>query len=181
LRTSAPGEDASIVAATAVTCHYRIVSGLACGIRQGRREWRRLKHALPGSGRWLAACAAAPLARCQQAGVLDPEGPIASAERLLMINATAIMLVVDRVSGTEALAFGLALVTTGVAGLVMVNAVAAALLAFTVFFYVVVYTMWLKRRTPQNIVIGGAAGALPPVIGWAAATGHVGSSRCCCS
>ena len=80
----------------------------------------------------------------------------------------------SRVSGTEALAFGLALVTTGVAGLVMVNAVAAALLAFTVFFYVVVYTMWLKRRTPQNIVIGGAAGALPPVIGWTAATGHLG-------
>lgn len=80
----------------------------------------------------------------------------------------------DRISRTEALAFGLALVTTGVVGLVMVNALAAALLAFTVFFYVVVYTMWLKRRTSQNIVIGGAAGALPPVIGWVAATGHVG-------
>ncbi len=51
---------------------------------------------------------------------------------------------------------------------------AAALLAFTIFFYVVVYTMWLKRSTPQNIVIGGAAGALPPVIGWAAATGGIG-------
>jgi protoheme IX farnesyltransferase len=51
---------------------------------------------------------------------------------------------------------------------------AAALLAFTIFFYVVVYTMWLKRRTPQNIVIGGAAGALPPVIGWVAAAGNVG-------
>jgi protoheme IX farnesyltransferase len=79
-----------------------------------------------------------------------------------------------RVSRTEALTFGLALVMTGVAGLLLVNAVAAALLAFTVFFYVVVYTMWLKRRTPQNIVIGGAAGALPPVIGWAAATGQLG-------
>jgi protoheme IX farnesyltransferase len=55
-----------------------------------------------------------------------------------------------------------------------VNVLAAALLAFTIFFYVVVYTIWLKPRTPQNIVIGGAAGALPPVIGWAAATGHVG-------
>ncbi len=53
----------------------------------------------------------------------------------------------------------------------LVNWLAAALLAFTIFFYVVVYTMWLKRSTPQNIVIGGAAGALPPVIGWAAATG----------
>ena len=49
----------------------------------------------------------------------------------------------------------------------------AALLAFTIFFYVVVYTMWLKRSTPQNIVIGGAAGAFPPMIGWAAVTGGV--------
>jgi heme o synthase len=54
------------------------------------------------------------------------------------------------------------------------NMAAAALLAFTIFFYVVVYTMWLKRRTPQNIVIGGAAGAFPPVIGWVAAAGNVG-------
>jgi heme o synthase len=79
----------------------------------------------------------------------------------------------DRVSASEALAFGLFLATTGVAVLGLINVVAAALLAFTVFFYAVVYTMWLKRRTPQNIVIGGAAGALPPVIGWAAATGHI--------
>ena len=50
----------------------------------------------------------------------------------------------------------------------------AALLAFTIVFYVVVYTMWLKRSTPQNIVIGGAAGALPPMIGWAAVTGGIG-------
>ena len=56
----------------------------------------------------------------------------------------------------------------------LVNAIAAALLAFTIFFYAVVYTMWLKRSTPQNIVIGGAAGAFPPMIGWAAATGAVG-------
>ena len=55
-----------------------------------------------------------------------------------------------------------------------INVQAAALLAFTIFFYVVVYTMWLKRQTPQNIVIGGVAGALPPVIGWAAATGDIG-------
>ena len=53
------------------------------------------------------------------------------------------------------------------------NAVAAGLLAFTIFFYVVIYTMWLKRSTPQNIVIGGAAGAFPPMIGWAVATGGV--------
>ena len=63
----------------------------------------------------------------------------------------------------------------------LVNWLAAALLAFTIFFYVVVYTMWLKRSTPQNIVIGGAAGAFPPMIGWAAVTGGIGSSRSCCS
>jgi protoheme IX farnesyltransferase len=54
---------------------------------------------------------------------------------------------------------------------ILVSWLAAALLAFTIFFYIVVYTMWLKRWTPQNIVIGGAAGALPPMIGWAAVTG----------
>ncbi len=79
-----------------------------------------------------------------------------------------------RVSRSEALAFGLALAAAGVAVLGLVNLPAAALLASTVFFYVVIYTMWLKRRTPQNIVIGGAAGALPPLIGWVAATGTVG-------
>ena len=80
-----------------------------------------------------------------------------------------------RVQPGEALAFGLTLSALSVMTLgVFVNWLAAALLAFTIFFYVVVYTMWLKRSTPQNIVIGGVAGALPPVIGWAAATGSVG-------
>ena len=80
-----------------------------------------------------------------------------------------------RISRAEALVFGLVLAGGAVAVLALaVNVKAAALLAFTIFFYVVVYTMWLKRRTPQNIVIGGAAGALPPVIGWAAATGEIG-------
>jgi protoheme IX farnesyltransferase len=79
-----------------------------------------------------------------------------------------------RVSRAEALAFGLILAASGIAILALVNLLAAALLAFTVFFYVVIYTMWLKRRTPQNIVIGGVAGALPPVIGWVAASGHIG-------
>jgi heme o synthase len=77
-----------------------------------------------------------------------------------------------RVLPGEALAFGLMLAVGSVAVLgLLVNLIAAALLAFTIFFYVVVYTIWLKRRTPQNIVIGGAAGAIPPMIGWAAATG----------
>ena len=80
-----------------------------------------------------------------------------------------------KVSSTEALVFGLILAVGAVALLGLVtNLVAAALLAFAIFLYVVVYTAWLKRRTPQNIVIGGAAGALPPVIGWAAATGGIG-------
>jgi protoheme IX farnesyltransferase len=80
-----------------------------------------------------------------------------------------------KISRAEARTFGLVLAGGAVAVLaVAVNAASAALLAFAIFFYVVVYTMWLKRRTPQNIVIGGAAGALPPVIGWAAATGRVG-------
>jgi len=74
----------------------------------------------------------------------------------------------------EALAFGLTLAVGSVVVLgLLVDVIAAALLALTIAFYVVVYTMWLKRTTPQNIVIGGAAGALPPMIGWAAATGGV--------
>lgn len=75
----------------------------------------------------------------------------------------------------EALVFGLVLGVVAVTTLALAtNFAAAALLAFTIFFYVVVYTAWLKRATQQNIVIGGAAGALPPVIGWAAATGQTG-------
>ena len=79
-----------------------------------------------------------------------------------------------RVTPDEALTFGTVLAIGSVATLgLIVNWVAGALLAFTIAFYVFVYTMWLKRRTPQNIVIGGAAGAFPPMIGWAAATGSV--------
>ncbi len=80
-----------------------------------------------------------------------------------------------RVTPEEALAFGLVLSLLSIITLGFVaNWVAAGLLAFTIAFYVVVYTMWLKRLTPQNIVIGGAAGALPPVVAYAAATGTVG-------
>jgi len=80
-----------------------------------------------------------------------------------------------RVLPREALAFGVTLAIGSIAVLGLVaNWLAASLLAFTIFFYVVVYTMRLKRATPQNIVIGGAAGAFPPMIGWAAATGTIG-------
>jgi protoheme IX farnesyltransferase len=80
-----------------------------------------------------------------------------------------------RVMPGEALAFGVTLAAGAVVVLGLVaNWVAALFLAFTIFFYVVIYTMWLKRSTPQNIVIGGAAGAFPPMIGWAAATGGIG-------
>jgi heme o synthase len=79
-----------------------------------------------------------------------------------------------RVKAGEALAFGLMLASFAVVVLgLLVNVLAAALLAFTIFFYVAIYTMWLKRSTPQNIVIGGAAGAFPPMIGWAAVTGSL--------
>jgi heme o synthase len=80
-----------------------------------------------------------------------------------------------KISRLKALVFGLVLSGFAVVVLALAtNLIAAALLAGTIFFYVVVYTAWLKRTTRQNIVIGGAAGALPPVIGWAAATGNVG-------
>ncbi len=79
-----------------------------------------------------------------------------------------------RVEAGEALAIGVALSGISVVMLgLATNLLAAGLLAFTIVFYAVVYTMWLKRATPQNIVIGGAAGAFPPMIGWVAATGSV--------
>ena len=79
-----------------------------------------------------------------------------------------------RVSAEDALAFGSFLSAASVLTLgLLVNWTAGGLLAFTIGFYVFIYTMWLKRRTPQNIVIGGAAGAFPPMVGWAAVTGGV--------
>ncbi|ENN89065.1 Protoheme IX farnesyltransferase [Rhizobium freirei PRF 81] len=79
-----------------------------------------------------------------------------------------------RITPSEALAFGLVLSGFSVTILgLAVNWLSAGILAFTIFFYAVIYTMWLKRSTPQNIVIGGAAGAFPPVIGWACVTGSV--------
>ncbi len=84
-----------------------------------------------------------------------------------------------RMERDQALIFGLVLsaFSVGVLGLAA-NWLAAGLLAFTIFFYAVVYTMWLKRSTPQNIVIGGAAGAFPPMVGWAAVTGTISLESC---
>ncbi|HYN38751.1 MAG TPA: heme o synthase [Rhodospirillales bacterium] len=80
-----------------------------------------------------------------------------------------------RLQPRVALLLGVSLATLSVAAMaVLINTVAAGLLALTVAYYVFIYTIWLKRRTPQNIVIGGASGALPPMIGWAAATGDIG-------
>jgi protoheme IX farnesyltransferase len=80
-----------------------------------------------------------------------------------------------RIAPQEALTFGLSLSVGSVLALGLVsNWLAAGLLAFTIFFYAVIYSMWLKRTTPQNIVIGGAAGALPPVVAQAAVSGYVG-------
>ncbi len=79
-----------------------------------------------------------------------------------------------RMNPVEALVFGSVLAIGSVAVMALtVNLPAAALLALTILYYVFIYTMWLKRRTPQNIVIGGAAGAFPPMIGWAAVTGGI--------
>ena len=80
-----------------------------------------------------------------------------------------------KISASEAKSFGIVLSVISVVMLGLAsNWLAAFLLAFTIFFYVIVYTIWLKRMTPQNIVIGGAAGAFPPIIGWAVVTGNVG-------
>ncbi len=82
-----------------------------------------------------------------------------------------------KISREDALSFGIILSVLSVLVLGFVtNLLAAALLAFTIFFYAVVYTIWLKRSTPQNIVIGGAAGAFPPMIGWAAVTGDISAT-----
>src|SRR5690242_14505344 len=94
-------------------------------------------------------------------------------DRLMARTATR-PIPLGRVAREDALAFGWTLSVLSVAMMwLFVGLLPAALLAFTIFFYVVVYTLWLKRRTPQNIVIGGLAGALPPAIGWAAVTGSL--------
>jgi len=97
----------------------------------------------------------------------------ADIDRLMARTATR-PIPAGRITPGEAEGFGWTLSVGAVALMgLFVNFLAAGLLAFTVFFYVGVYTLWLKRRTPQNIVIGGLAGALPPAIGWAAVTGSL--------
>ena len=92
----------------------------------------------------------------------------------LMTRTATRPIPLGHVAREEALAYGWSLSALSVAIMwLFVNLLAASLLAFTVFFYVVVYTLWLKRRTHQNIVIGGLAGALPPAIGWASVTGSL--------
>ena len=94
---------------------------------------------------------------------------------LLMARTSKRPVPAGRVSAEAALIFGIVLSIVSVAVMALfVNETASGLLAFTIFYYVVIYTMWLKRRTPQNIVIGGAAGAFPPMIGWIAVTGSYG-------
>jgi len=92
----------------------------------------------------------------------------------LMSRTASRPIPLGRIAREEALTFGWWLAVASVAMMALfVNELAAVLLAFTILFYVGVYTLWLKRRTPQNIVIGGLAGALPPAIGWAAVTGSL--------
>ncbi len=94
-------------------------------------------------------------------------------DRLMRRTATR-PVAAGRIAPDEALQYGVALSVLSVMVLgLATNVAAGAWLALSIAFYVVVYTMWLKRRTPQNIVIGGAAGAFPPIIGWVAVTGHL--------
>lgn len=97
----------------------------------------------------------------------------ADIDRLMKRTATR-PIPMGHIARQDALAFGWTLSVASVALMALfVNFLAAGLLAFTIFFYVVVYTLFLKRRTPQNIVIGGLSGAMPPAIGWAAVTGSL--------
>ena len=137
-----------------------------CGMIAGARGW-------PGTGLAVAAMAGLALA-CGGASalnhVLDRD-----IDRLMGPRTKARPVASGRVSPTRALEFGLALSAFSFVLLASLANVLAALLALAGnLFYVLVYTRWLKRSTPQNIVIGGAAGAVPPLVGWAVATGHLG-------
>lgn len=93
----------------------------------------------------------------------------------IMRRTTTRPIPAGKIEAGGALGFGIVLAVISVLLLAMAtNLCAAAVLAFSIFYYAVIYTIWLKRRTPQNIVIGGGAGAFPAVIGWASVTGHIG-------
>lgn len=93
----------------------------------------------------------------------------------IMRRTTTRPIPAGRIEAGAALGYGIVLAVISVVLLAMAtNLCAAAVLAFSIAYYVFIYTIWLKRRTPQNIVIGGAAGAFPAIIGWAAVTGHIG-------
>jgi heme o synthase len=137
-----------------------------CGMIAGARGW-------PGTGTALAAMAGLALA-CGGASalnhVLDRD-----IDPLMGERTRARPVASGRVAPSRALEFGLALSAFSFVLLAStVNVLTAVLALVGNLFYVLVYTRWLKRSTPQNIVIGGAAGAVPPLVGWAAATGHVG-------
>jgi heme o synthase len=142
-----------------------LVTGV-CGMIAGARGW-------PGTGTAIAATVGLALA-CGGASalnhVLDRDiDPLMGARTRRRPVASG------RVPASRALEFGLALSALSFVLLAgVVNVLTAVLALFGNLFYVLVYTRWLKRTTPQNIVIGGAAGAVPPLVGWAAATGHVG-------
>src|SRR6476619_6710809 len=109
---------------------------------------------------------------CAEPSLVGPrlaEPSLAGAGDYLALMKPRVMSLVVFTALTGLAVAGFSVVVLGL----LVNLLAAALLAFTIFFYAVVYTAWLKRSTPQNIVIGGAAGAFPPMIGWAATMGSL--------
>ncbi len=133
-------------------------------------------------GLWLAPGSIHPLMACVAVGAIAIGAGASGAINMwydrdidaIMSRTAGRPLPAGRIAPDDALAFGVLLSIFSVALMtVATNVVAGGLLALTIAFYVFVYTMWLKRRTPQNIVIGGAAGAFPPMIGWAAVTGDV--------
>ncbi|HEY6961465.1 MAG TPA: heme o synthase [Gaiellaceae bacterium] len=129
-------------------------------------------HGMPSPGRFLAAVLGLALA-CGGASALNHLID-ADIDRLMGKRTASRPVAAGRVPGARALEFGVALSAFSFVLLAgAVNLLAAVLALGGNLFYVVVYTLWLKRRTSQNIVIGGAAGAVPPLVGWAAGSGHV--------
>jgi len=142
-----------------------LVTG-ACGMIVGARGW-------PGTLSFAAAMSGLALA-CGGASALN-HALDADIDRLMGKRTERRPVAAGRVPAPRAVEFGLCLSALSFVLLASaVNVLAAALALVGNLFYVLVYTRWLKRSTPQNIVIGGAAGAVPPLVGWAAATGNLG-------